>query len=186
MSFFDESDKRFRGLAEFVRAKRAKIASGEFKSGAGQFGRFTGAPKELPTLNGLGLSQYLDSLHVPYEAHARVKRLTGDENINPRVEFDLWLPTLAIAIEDNPAWHLGGKSEIPRVAELDRMKIRIAKEHGINLIVIDPTDRADSFAKAVNAELVPALRAAGIKAYMWDVSPSISKAELKRHARLSK
>jgi len=66
------------------------------------------------------------------------------------------------------------------------MKIRIAKEHGINLIVIDPTERADLFAKAVNSKLVPALRAAGIKAYMWDASPSISKAELKRQARLSK
>src|SRR5438445_12691665 len=113
MSFFESSDKRFRDLAEFVRTKRAKIASGEFKSGAGQFGRFTGAPAHLPTLNELGIAQYLDTLGVSYITHARVRDIIPDSQLSPRAEFDLYIPSLNLAIEDNPAWHLGGKSEIP-------------------------------------------------------------------------
>jgi hypothetical protein len=56
---------------------------------------------------------------------------------------------------------------IARVIKNDRDKQRLAREHGITLLSIDPSSDANTFAYRMNKLVVPVLRAAGYRAVPW-------------------
>jgi hypothetical protein len=146
--------------------KRARMLA--LTGGTGQFGRFSGLPKDLPTLNELGIAHYLERLGVPYTTHQRVKKLIPAWPHGANAEFDMYVPSLGLALDINPAWHLGGRSEIPHVAMLDRAKQKYARSAGIKLITLDPSDTTAAYAREVNSKLVPYLLEQGVRAIPWD------------------
>ena len=172
MSFApDINDKRYsdtgawvRYHLELLRKQREAGAS----QGKAQFGRFTGLPKDLSTMNEFGIENYLQRLGLTPARHRHVGEFDPDWKMGRNAEYDIFVPELGLAIEINPAWHKGGKSEIPRVAALDRAKEKSAARTGLKLVAIDPTERASTFAQAVNQQLVPYLREQGIHAPYWE------------------
>jgi hypothetical protein len=182
---------RYSDVAAWVRYHQeilAKQKAAGASEGRPQFGRFTGLPKGLPTMNEFGVTDYLERLGVPYETHRRVSSIDPDWPGGVNAEYDIYVPTLGLAIEINPTWHKGGKSEIPRVAQLDTWKEQSAKRTGIELVALDPTERASTFAKAVNRALVPRLQEAGIPAPRWEEYPSNVEAKMlaRERRRLAK
>jgi len=176
---FNPEASEFKALTEYV---RERLKRGGYSGGVSyaRFGRFTGLPKHLSTLSELGITQYLDSLHLRYRTHVPVRDVISEWPSKGRAEFDVFVPSLALAIELNPAWHKGGRSEIPRVAELDALKARASKSAGIKLVSIDPTETSRGFAHNINFRLVPFLRENGIRAPLLDEGGNRAQEETAR------
>jgi hypothetical protein len=176
MSFApDIHDPTYSDLGAWMRYHTELLAK---TKGKAQFGRWTGLPKHLPTVNEFGLIAYLVKLRLPYRKHVRIHEIAPSALIGHNAEFDIFVSRLGLAIDINPAWHLGGKSEIPRVAEIDRFKQIIARDAGIHLIQLDPTESAAGFARAVNSKLVPYLRSQGVRAFEWPEQLSVREQRL--------
>jgi hypothetical protein len=139
------------------------------------FGRFGGLPPEVPTMNELAITQFLDANDIDYTLH---KKLGEDfpEYGFPRIEYDVYIPSKHIAIEVSPAFHNAarikaylekkdiapeGRKNLSRVLRNDEIKKRAAQEHGIELVSIDPQDTANKFSDEINKKLIPVLRQAG-------------------------
>ena len=160
MSHVDPHDPRYKELAGFVHRPGG---------GVKQFGRFTGLPGHIPTLTELGVTAYLDRLKVPYELHRKVATVVPDYPGGNRAEYDIFLPKYGIAIESSPGWHEGGSSEIPRVAQNDRLKREYSEKAGIMVLSFDPGDDANEFARNFNSKVVPILREHGINAPVLNI-----------------
>lgn len=137
------------------------------------FGRFSGLSADTPTMNELAITQYLDAYGIDYKMH---KKLGEDYPQYGNIEYDLYLPSKHVAIEISPAFHNAarikkylenpdiapeGRKNLARVLRNDETKNRVAKEHGIEVVTIDPQDNANKFSKEINEKLVPVLRSAG-------------------------
>lgn len=167
----DIHDPKYSDVGAWVRYHNeilAKQKAAGKSRGLPQFGRFTGLPKSLPTMNEFGVTNFLDANRIPYTTHERIKHIDPDFEGGHNSEFDIYVPSLALAIELNPAWHLGGKSEIPSVAALDRAKQRSAKRSGIELVALDPAESPARFAHEVNTKLIPYLRSQGLNVRNWE------------------
>lgn len=186
MSAPDINDPRYSDTGAWVRYHlellRKQKAAGASK-GLSQFGRFTGLPKNLSTMNEFGVVNYLQNLGLHVETHRHVRDIDPAWPYGINAEYDLYVPELGLPIELSPGWHLGGPAEIPRVAALDRAKIKSAKRTGQHLVVLDPKERASEFAHEVNSKLVPYLRESGINAPLWSEAPSLVEQKMARRLK---
>jgi len=183
--FFDPEAPEFKGLVKkanaYFKQKKEKTAQLTLDTGepvkAHGFGRFSGLPPEIPTLNELVITQYLAKNGIKYQTHATFDQLFPSEiPEHPDIEYDIYIPEKLIAVEISPKWHdpekikkyitrkdtpTEARKNLTRVLRNDELKAEVARSHGIDLIVIDPTEDVNVFASRINKSLVPVLRVAG-------------------------
>jgi hypothetical protein len=191
--FYNPAAPEWDKLAYAARVHHERRAQG---AGAG-FGRFSGLPPEVPTMHELGITQYLDNQRIPYVKHYNLARDYPDYG-HRELEADIYLPSKGIIIEVSPGWHVGpkayayihnpaaspaGRKNIARVIRNDKTKARLARDHGLRLVTLDPGMTLNQFGREVNEKLIPALREAGYNPRPWHVESAARANALRRAAR---
>ena len=210
MSFFEPTSEEFAGIKQA--AKRFRAAR---KSGAGVgFGRFAYKTKDVPTINELGIIDYLRSQGlrkgVDFVTNYNLMRDYPHEEFasgrkHQQLEADVYFPKTGLIIEASPGWHYGaralaytenpkaskqGRKNILRVIRDDFDKAELASKHGLTIETVDPKTNMNEFARQFNANVLPALREAGYNVAPWYVeSPYarlLRKTTQRKLARLKK
>jgi len=155
--YLDPEDPQWQKSVEHIIQERQKKPGN-----IGTFGPQSGMRRGEPTRDEWQIASYLDSIGLEYIHKMKLGEI--DPTVGkPKVEYDLFIPSLLIAIETSPGWHEGGPSELARVAENDKFKRKFAKENGIELFVYDPDEKFGS-AEFINTVLAPELRTHGVDA----------------------
>ncbi len=154
--YLDPEDPQWQKSVEHIQERQKKPGN------IGTFGPQSGMRRGEPTRDEWQIASYLDSIGLEYIHKMKLGEI--DPTVGkPKVEYDLFIPSLLIAIETSPGWHEGGPSELARVAENDKFKRKFAKENGIELFVYDPDEKFGS-AEFINTVLAPELRTHGVDA----------------------
>jgi len=155
--YLDPEDPKWQQSVEHIQERQ------KTPKGVGTFGPQSGMTRDEPTRDEWQVTSYLDSVGVTYIHKMKLGELDSTTE-KPKVEYDLYLPDLVMAIETSPGWHEGGPQagRFPQVIENDHFKKNFAEEHGIDLVSFDPAQGTEKF---INETLVPKLRAVGVNAF---------------------